>query len=53
MEDIKIFWDKIKKLYKALCQDEWSATTTGIVVALLTIPDHGLVAALGCCGRNP
>ncbi|MBM9512646.1 YeeE/YedE thiosulfate transporter family protein [Desulfogranum marinum] len=37
MEDIKIFWDKIKKLYKALCQDEWSATTTGIVVALLTI----------------
>ena len=37
MEDIKIFWDKIKRLYKALCQDEWSATTTGIVVALLTI----------------
>lgn len=37
MEDIKIFWDKIKKLYKALCQDEWNATTTGIVVALLTI----------------
>lgn len=37
MEDIKIFWDKIKKLYKALCQDEWSATTTAIVVALLTI----------------
>lgn len=37
MEDIKIFWDKIKKLYKALCQDEWSATTTAIIVALLTI----------------
>ncbi len=37
MEDIKIFWEKIKKLYKALCQDEWNATTTGILVALLTI----------------
>ena len=37
MEDLKLFWEKVKKLYKALCQDEWNATTTGIVVALLTI----------------
>jgi hypothetical protein len=37
MEDVKIFWLKIKNLYKALCQDEWNATTTGIIVALLSV----------------
>lgn len=37
MEDVKILWQKIKHLYKALCQDEWDATTTGIIVALLSI----------------
>lgn len=37
MEDVKLFWEKFKRLYKALCQDEWNANTTGIVVALLTI----------------
>jgi len=28
---------KIKGLYKVLCEDEWNATTTGIIVALLSI----------------
>ncbi|MBV5317904.1 MAG: YeeE/YedE family protein [Desulfobulbaceae bacterium] len=37
MEDVKIFWQKIKHLYKVLCQDEWNPTITGIVVALLSI----------------
>jgi len=37
MEDLKIFWQKIKHLYKVLCQEEWNPTLTGIVVALLSI----------------
>ena len=37
MEDVKIFWQKIKHLYKVLCQDEWNPTITGIVVALLSV----------------
>lgn len=37
MEDIKILWQKIRHLYKVLCQDEWNANTTGIIVALLSI----------------
>ena len=37
MEDVKILWDKIKHLYKVYCQEEWSPTQTGIVVALLSI----------------
>lgn len=37
MEDIKILWQKIKHLYKVLCQEEWNANTTGIIVALLSI----------------
>jgi hypothetical protein len=37
MEDIKILWQKIKHLYKVLCQEEWNPTITGIVVALLSI----------------
>ncbi len=37
MEGLKVLWEKIKHLYKVLCKDEWNATTTGIVVALLSI----------------
>ena len=37
MEDVKVLWDKIKHLYKALCQEEWNPTLTGILVALLSI----------------
>jgi hypothetical protein len=37
MEDIKVLWQKIRHLYKVLCQEEWNATTTGIIVALLSI----------------
>ncbi len=37
MDDIKLFWQKVKRLYKILCQDEWNAATTGIIVALLSI----------------
>lgn len=37
MEDIKVLWQKIRHLYKVLCQEEWNPTITGIVVALLSI----------------
>jgi len=37
MEDIKVFWQKIKHLYKVLCQEEWNPVITGIIVALLSI----------------
>ncbi len=37
MEDLKVLWQKVKHLYKVLCQEEWNATTTGIIVALLSI----------------
>ncbi len=37
MDDIKLFWQKVKRLYKILCQDEWNAATTGVIVALLSI----------------
>ena len=37
MEDLKILWQKIKEFIKAFCQEEWSPTRTGIVVALLSI----------------
>jgi len=37
MEDLKVLWQKIKHLYKVLCQEEWNATLTGIIVALLSI----------------
>ncbi len=37
MEDVKVLGQKIKHLYKVLCKDEWNATTTGIVVAILSI----------------
>ncbi len=31
------FWGKIKGLYKVLCESEWNANTTGIIVAILSI----------------
>ncbi len=34
---MKVFWQKIKELYKILCRDEWNATMTGVIVALLSI----------------
>ncbi|MBM9613149.1 YeeE/YedE family protein [Desulfobulbus rhabdoformis] len=37
MESLKVLWQKIKHLYKVLCQEEWNATTTGIIVAILSI----------------
>ncbi len=37
MEDFKILWQKIKHLYKVLCQDEWNPIMTGIIVALLSV----------------
>ncbi|MGI6656742.1 MAG: YeeE/YedE thiosulfate transporter family protein [Desulfobulbus sp.] len=37
MEGLKVFWQKIRHLYKVLCQDEWNPTIAGIIVALLTI----------------
>ncbi|MDD2965840.1 MAG: YeeE/YedE thiosulfate transporter family protein [Bacteroidales bacterium] len=37
MEDIKVLWQKIRQLYKVLCQEEWNATVTGIIVALLSV----------------
>lgn len=37
MEDLKILWQKIRHLYKVLCEEEWNPTITGIVVALLSI----------------
>ena len=37
MEDLKVFWQKIKHLYKVLCQEEWDPKVTGIIVALLSI----------------
>lgn len=37
MSEESIFGSKVKKLYKALCQEEWNATMTGIMVALFSI----------------
>ena len=37
MEDIKVFWQKIRHLYKVLCQEEWNPVITGIIVALLSV----------------
>ncbi|ADW19411.1 protein of unknown function DUF395 YeeE/YedE [Desulfobulbus propionicus DSM 2032] len=37
MEDVKVLWQKIRHLYKVLCQEEWNPTLTGIIVALLSI----------------
>lgn len=37
MEDLKVFWQKIKHLYKVYCQEEWNPMVTGIIVAILSI----------------
>lgn len=37
MSEESIFGKKVKGLYKALCQDEWNAMTTGVIVALFSI----------------
>lgn len=37
MEDLKVFWEKVRHLYKVLCQEEWNPVLTGIIVALLSI----------------
>jgi hypothetical protein len=53
MEDVKILWQKIKHLYKVLCQEEWNPIMTGVIVGLLSYSHYGLVAALGCGRSNP
>ncbi|PIE56105.1 MAG: YeeE/YedE family protein [Desulfobulbus propionicus] len=37
MSEQGIFAGKVKGLYKTLCKDEWNATITGIIVAILSI----------------
>ncbi len=37
MSEESVFGSKVKGLYKALCQEEWNATMTGIMVALFSI----------------
>ena len=37
MSEESIWGSKVKGLYKALCQDEWNATMTGVIVALFSI----------------
>ncbi len=37
MSEESIFASKAKELYKTLCQTEWNATVTGLIVALLSI----------------
>ena len=37
MSEESVFGGKVKELYKTLCQEEWNATTTGILIALLSI----------------
>ena len=37
MSEESVFGSKAKGLYKALCQDEWNAMTTGIIVAFLSV----------------
>ncbi|MBU4262005.1 MAG: YeeE/YedE family protein [Proteobacteria bacterium] len=37
MSEESILGSKIKGLYKSLCQSEWNATMTGVLVALFTI----------------
>lgn len=37
MSQVKLFSDKMKALYKNLCQDEWNALLTGVLVALFSI----------------
>ncbi len=37
MSEESIFGQKVKKLYKALCQSEWNAMVAGIIVGLLSV----------------
>jgi uncharacterized membrane protein YedE/YeeE len=37
MSEESVFGNKVKGLYKNLCQDEWSATTVGIIIGLFSI----------------
>ncbi|MBU0910297.1 MAG: YeeE/YedE family protein, partial [Proteobacteria bacterium] len=37
MSEESILGSKIKGLYKSLCQSEWNATMTGVMVALFSI----------------
>jgi uncharacterized membrane protein YedE/YeeE len=37
MSEESVFGSKVKGLYKALCQDEWNAMTTGMIVAFLSV----------------
>lgn len=37
MSEESVLKSKVKGLYKAFCQDEWNATTTGVIVAFLTV----------------
>ncbi|MCG6931251.1 MAG: YeeE/YedE family protein [Desulfofustis sp.] len=37
MSEQSVFAEKAKGLYKALCQSEWNATVTGLVVGLLSV----------------
>ena len=37
MSEQSIVTDKIKELYKKLCQSEWDATVTGLVVAFFSV----------------
>lgn len=37
MSEGSIIGGKVRELYKGLCKDEWSGTTTGLVVGLLSV----------------
>lgn len=37
MSEENVLVSRAKGLYKALCEDEWNATTTGVVVAFLSV----------------
>jgi uncharacterized membrane protein YedE/YeeE len=37
MSEESIMGNKLKSLYKALCQEEWNATMTGVIVALFSV----------------
>ena len=37
MSEESVLMSKVKGLFKAFCEDEWNATTTGIIVAFLSV----------------
>lgn len=37
MSEERILGNKVKELYKTLCQDEWNAYTVGVIVAFLSV----------------